>query len=239
MMKKNSKEEIIQAAIFLFNTKGFQGTTVRDIAGKAKVNVANISYYFQNKNGLLEYCFTDYYENYLSEFEKGMSVLESDAYVCMQKVIENILHFQSENLHLTRFILRELSLDTQVVREMMSTYLTKERYLFSKILEHGMSRKEFKKVDIHFFIIQLKGLLSMPFLNSHYISEVLHILPHESYFADKYYLEVKKWLEGILIPSQVKRNYHVAPPTVNHVPIRRTNKVHAGGAGLRYILERH
>ena len=48
-MKKNSKDAIVEAAISIFNTKGFQGTTIREIAGKAKVNVANISYYFQNK----------------------------------------------------------------------------------------------------------------------------------------------------------------------------------------------
>lgn len=240
-MRKNSKEDIIQAAIFLFNTKGFQGTTVRDIAGKAKVNVANISYYFQNKNGLLEYCFMHYYENYLNELEKAMVVLEADAYVCMQKVVENIVHFQSENVHLTRFILRELSLDTQVVREMMSTYLTKERYLLTKILEKGMSCKEFKKVNINFFIIQLKGLLSMPFLNSQYISEVLYIFPHEKYFADKYYLEITNWLENILIPSSyTKKQYNVtAPPfAMKSVPLSRTKHKQAGG-GLRYILERH
>ncbi|WP_338449126.1 forespore capture DNA-binding protein RefZ [Niallia oryzisoli] len=241
-MKKNSKEEIIQAAIFLFNTKGFQGTSVRDIAGKAKVNVANIAYYFQNKNGLLEYCFTHYYEEYLKELEKGMAVLEADAFACIKKVVQNIVHFQSMNLHLTRFILRELSLDTQVVREMMSTYLTKERYLLSEILEKGISHQEFKKVNINFFIIQLKGLLSMPFLNSQYISEVLHLFPHEKYFAEKYILEITSWLEGILIPSSktLKQYNEAVPPlTLKNVPVRRSKQKQAGGGSLRYILERH
>ncbi|WP_394235575.1 forespore capture DNA-binding protein RefZ [Niallia oryzisoli] len=242
-MRKNSKEDIIQAAIFLFNTKGFQGTTVRDIAGKAKVNVANISYYFQNKNGLLEYCFIHYYENYLFEVEKAMAVLEEDAYVCMQKVVENIIRFQSQNVHLTRFILRELSLDTQVVREMMSTYLTKERYLLTEILEKGMINKEFNKVNINFFIIQLKGLLSMPFLNSQYLSEVLHTFPQEKYFADKYYLEMSNWLENILTPSSTsaKKQYNVtAPPfAMKRVPLGRRKHKQEEGGSLRYIVERH
>jgi len=243
MMKKNSKEEIIQAAIFLFNTKGFQGTTVRDIASKANVNVANISYYFQNKNGLLEYCFMHYYENYINEVEKGMAVLEADAYECMQNVVKSIVLFQSENFHLTRFILRELSLDTQVVREMMSTYLTKERYLITKILEKGMSCQEFKKVNINFFIIQLKGLLSMPFLNSQYISEVLHIFPHEKYFIEKYYVEITNWLENILMPpAQIKNQYNVAAPpfAMNSVPVRRAKQIPVGGASgvsLRYAVD--
>ncbi|MGZ6539994.1 MAG: TetR family transcriptional regulator, partial [Bacteroidia bacterium] len=57
-MKKNSKEAIVNAAISLFNSNGFSGTSIRDIAELANVNIATIAYYFDNKLGLLEYCFT-------------------------------------------------------------------------------------------------------------------------------------------------------------------------------------
>ena len=121
-MEKNSKAAILKAAISIFNTKGFHGTTIREIAGKAKVNVANISYYFQNKEGLLEYCFMTYYENYLKELEKGMCDLEKGAYHALKKVVENLMSFHYQNSDLARFIIRELSVDSQIVREMMSTY---------------------------------------------------------------------------------------------------------------------
>lgn len=64
-MVQNTKNDILEAAILLFNTKGFTGTSIRDIAGKARVNVSNISYYFQSKEGLLEHCLTTYFEQYL------------------------------------------------------------------------------------------------------------------------------------------------------------------------------
>jgi AcrR family transcriptional regulator len=201
-MKTNSKDAIVKAAITLFNTKGYDGTSIRDIASKAKVNVATISYYFQNKEGLLEFCFTDYCEKYTKKLEEGMIELELGAYTCIKKVIDNLVHFHCENIHLTRFILRELSLDTQMVREMMSIYSAKERYYLTKILEKGIARQEFMKININYFIIQFKSLLSMPFLNSQYVSEVLHIFPHEKYFADKYAGELFKWLESMLTPSK-------------------------------------
>lgn len=50
---KQTKQKVIDAAISLFNTKGYDGTSVRDIAKRADVNVANISYYFAGKQGLL------------------------------------------------------------------------------------------------------------------------------------------------------------------------------------------
>ena len=204
-MRKNSKDAIIKAAISIFNTKGFHGTTIRDIAGKANVNVANISYYFQNKEGLLEYCFMTYYENYLKELEKGLCDLDTGAFHSLKKVVEYLMSFHFQNSQLARFILRELSVDSQIVREMMSTYSVKERYYFTRILEKGMQDREFNKININYFILQLKSLLSMPFLNSLYISEVLHIFPHEQFFADTYLKEIYQWLDCVLIPKTLKQ----------------------------------
>ncbi|MGQ0418773.1 TetR family transcriptional regulator, partial [Bacillus sp. HC-Mk] len=59
---KQTKQKVIDAAISLFNTKGYDGTSVRDIAKRADVNVANISYYFAGKQGLLEQLITDFLE---------------------------------------------------------------------------------------------------------------------------------------------------------------------------------
>lgn len=201
-MRKNSKAAIIDAAIYLFNTKGFNGTSIRDIAAKADVNAANISYYFQNKNGLLENCFTSFFERYLEELEKGFALLECGAEICMKAMVDNVLRFQSENIQLTRFILREMSIDSQVVREIMSTYHVKERYLFKKVLDRGMENGEFRNLSHQFVILQLKALLSMPYLNTHYVTEVLHVLPYERYFAEKYSKEISQWIKGTLCLEQ-------------------------------------
>src|SRR6478609_384534 len=50
----DKKIEIIHVAEKLFAEKGFEGTSVRDIAGAANINVAMISYYFGSKEKLLE-----------------------------------------------------------------------------------------------------------------------------------------------------------------------------------------
>ncbi|MFY8008647.1 MAG: TetR family transcriptional regulator, partial [Flavobacterium sp.] len=51
----NEKQiEILQVAEQLFAEEGFDGTSVRDIAKKANINIAMISYYFGSKEKLLE-----------------------------------------------------------------------------------------------------------------------------------------------------------------------------------------
>ena len=53
-MKSDTKEKIIEKAIYEFAAKGYEPTATRDILAKAHANVAAISYYFGNKNGLYE-----------------------------------------------------------------------------------------------------------------------------------------------------------------------------------------
>lgn len=49
---ESPRERILDAALDLFGERGLTGTTVRDIAARAKVNVAAISYHFGGKDEL-------------------------------------------------------------------------------------------------------------------------------------------------------------------------------------------
>jgi AcrR family transcriptional regulator len=50
--EEGPRERILDAALDLFGERGLTGTTVRDIAARAKVNVAAISYHFGGKDEL-------------------------------------------------------------------------------------------------------------------------------------------------------------------------------------------
>ena len=57
-MDYNAKQlQIIEVGERLFAQKGFAGTSVRDIAQAADVNVSMISYYFGSKEKLIEALF--------------------------------------------------------------------------------------------------------------------------------------------------------------------------------------
>jgi AcrR family transcriptional regulator len=49
---EDTRERVLDAALDLFGERGLTGTTVRDIASRAKVNVAAISYHFGGKEKL-------------------------------------------------------------------------------------------------------------------------------------------------------------------------------------------
>ncbi len=194
-----TKERIIDAAVSLFNAKGFDGTSVREIATKAKVNVANISYYFEGKEGLLETLVTTYFEGYIAELENEFELRGyKDAKECLQGMVSAVLNYQHENRTIARLVYREISLDTTFIREVMTTYLTKEKYYLKTVLEKGMEDREFRKVNPSFIIIQLKALLSMPYLHPQYLTEVLYIMPQETYFLEQYNGELTAWIRTML-----------------------------------------
>jgi AcrR family transcriptional regulator len=197
-MKKNAKEAIVKAAITLFKSNGYSGTSIRDIAHLAKVNTATIAYHFENKPGLLEYCFTQFFEQYISKMEDAYSSIDKGAKDCLKRIVADLLHYQCENSKLASLVYREMSMDSQVVREIMSTYLLKEKYYFQLVFERGFEWNEFRPHSIPYLIIQLKGFLMMPFMNTHYMREVLYVFPNEPFFEQKYLKDINTWIDKTL-----------------------------------------
>src|SRR5215210_2653869 len=75
----DKKQQIINAAVELFAEKGFEGTSIRDIAAKADVNIAMINYYFGSKEKLFENMVqqkTAYTRDLLDEIVKNETLSE-------------------------------------------------------------------------------------------------------------------------------------------------------------------
>ncbi|PEZ83597.1 MULTISPECIES: forespore capture DNA-binding protein RefZ [Bacillaceae] len=198
-----TKQAIVEAALHLFHLKGYHATSIRDIANKAKVNAANIAYYFKNKQGLLEFCFISYLEEYILVLDKNMTLLElKGPQHCLMNLVKDILAFQRENFLAARFIYGESSLDSNLNREIHSTYFTKEKSYFQYILEQGIKSRSFQQVSVPMYMLQLKGLLTAPVLHTHYAMDVLHVFPQEAYYTNIYANEVGRFLQDTLFIAE-------------------------------------
>lgn len=190
----HSKQKVIDAASFLFFQKGFHGTSVRDIAEKAGVNVSLISYYFKGKQGLFEHAVVQYYEEYLGEIEESLQQTESlSIQEQLEKVIYIIIQYKQSKLQLTCTIHREMSLDSVFVREMMVTYLAKENHYLSTLL-FAILKPEYKR-DQQFLVMQLKGLLITPYiLHNEWKYKVIGDYSHHL-FVENYVKSIQTWLD--------------------------------------------
>ncbi|WP_180955123.1 forespore capture DNA-binding protein RefZ [Peribacillus deserti] len=210
MSRKNeTKESIIEAALYLFQIKGYHATSVRDISNRAGVNSATISYYFKGKNGLMEYCFTSFLEEYLQLIEKHLGTIQSSGPAeCLKNLVKEILHFQRKNYLAAKFVYSEISFDSSLNREILSTYWTKEKFYLQSLMETGIQEGVFKNISLPIFILQLKGLLSAPLLHAQYSMEVLYQFPREEYFTMKYLQELYDFIDIYIL--DVPKEYPLA-----------------------------
>ena len=81
-MSQSTKEKILNVAGEIFAKKGFDGTSIREIAQTAEVNLAGINYHYENKLGL-----------YIAVFERNYQKLETDIHE-----IAKTYHKNSEEL---------------------------------------------------------------------------------------------------------------------------------------------
>lgn len=198
-MKINpTKQKVIDAASLLFFQNGFHGTSVRDIADKASVNVSLISYYFKSKQGLLEYAVTKYYERYLQAIEETIKETTSeDSLISLKKLIDTIIQYKQSHYQFTCFIHRELTLDSTFVREMMVTYLAKENHYISKALFNALEVQHATDEE-QFLLMQLKGMLVTPYVLQHdWKDKVVGVYSHNQ-FAKKYVQTIYNWLDYIV-----------------------------------------
>lgn len=63
MTDQTLKEKIIQKAVEIFSSKGYHGTSMRDIAGAAECSLPTLYYHYSSKNDLFE-------EIVINEFKK-------------------------------------------------------------------------------------------------------------------------------------------------------------------------
>ncbi|WP_088068643.1 forespore capture DNA-binding protein RefZ [Gottfriedia luciferensis] len=197
--KLATKNKVIETALTLFKINGYQGTSVRDISKKANVNIATISYYFKGKQGLLEYIIVEFLEGYVKILDKFSLLLQhKNANLILKELVEEVLSYYYLNKEYASIFFRELTLDSILIREIMMTYLARERYTFTQIYDAIRLRNAKITMPFSVFFVQLKSFLSTPYLFPGYLNEVLYIQQNDLYFFERYKEYVEKWIDTLL-----------------------------------------
>jgi AcrR family transcriptional regulator len=148
MMQVDKKEHIIQSATELFAEKGFEGTSVRELAAKAEVNLAMIHYYFGSKEGLFQAMVehkTAYMKERIAEIQahKTLSDIEK-----IDAIIESYVERFLSQPQFHKVIQQEMLVTKreEMHHKVIDTFI-KNTNVFNSIIEKGMRKKVFRKVD--------------------------------------------------------------------------------------------
>lgn len=173
-MEYNEKQKlIISTAEHLFSAKGYDGTSVRDIADEAKVNIAMISYYFGSKEKLMEALFEQRTTNIKLKVEV---LLQDDKRTPLQKVealADDFISRIMDKRHFFKIMTCEQVINKNpVIIGLINDLKKRNIEEFGKLIKDGQQKNAFKKdVDILLLMNTLIGSVTQMIISINYYRE--------------------------------------------------------------------
>ena len=173
---KDKRVHILDSAEQLFAEKGFDGTSVRDIAGHAGVNLAMISYYFGSKEKLLVALIahrSSYTHGILEELNKDEKLSPWDKIerlidLYVDKIVNNYKFHCIMTMHLP-------TIQSDDIREMITDIKLKNFEQVKKIIGEGQKKKVFRKVDMELTVGCVMGTITQVTLSKSQYCRLMHI----------------------------------------------------------------
>ncbi|TAN15183.1 MAG: TetR/AcrR family transcriptional regulator [Chitinophagaceae bacterium] len=168
--------QILNVAEELFASKGFEGTSVRDIAQKAEVNVAMISYYFGSKEKLLQSLI-------LNRTEQTGLILEGlshDVKLSPWEKIDKVIDYYVDKILNERnfhaIMNRQISLvQDKKLTEILINVKKRNSSMISEIIHEGQRKKIFRHVNVALTIGTVMGTISQVSMSKPFYCSLLKL----------------------------------------------------------------
>ena len=160
-LQQQRKDALLDATLELLASKSYRSITIREIAEKAKMKSAMVSYYFDGKEGLVIGLMDRISINNFKHVEKALT-LENP----LLEVIKTVLKFMVKNAPMTRLISDEvISKEGPLKDYFMSKIPHRIASLFQNILikvqAAGLAKKD---LNLQWTAFNLWSLLATPIL---------------------------------------------------------------------------
>jgi len=173
-MDFNDKQiQIIETAESLFAERGFDGTSVRDIADEANINIAMISYYFGSKDKLMEAIF----EYRISSFEMNVEALLKNEKLNPLEKVNTLIDEHIERVY-QKLCFHKIMANVQLFNKnpaiLKAANKTKLRSAFvvTELIKEGQKKGVFKKkIDVILMMNTMFGTVSQCMMSQQYYRE--------------------------------------------------------------------
>ncbi len=162
---------ILEAAERLFSVRGFVGTTVREIAHEAGVNVAMIAYYFGSKEQLLLAVFTHRISAARIQMEylladKNLSPIEK-----MEALVESTVDRMLKHRDFHRVLLNaQLTSGNEELAGIIADTKVKNLEIVRKMIADGQRQKVFTRgIDATMLVLMITGTIYQVATGSAYL----------------------------------------------------------------------
>lgn len=127
----NTKEKITDAAIRLFNSRGINSITIRDIGNEIGISSGNLAYHFKNKEVLLQH----FYNNMYDEVDINTEFDGEDGFSKFQKMMVGITDFMTKYRFFYTDIIDIFRLCPTIKKSYASNYKQRKQ-IYQNIFHH-------------------------------------------------------------------------------------------------------
>ncbi|MCW3115162.1 MAG: hypothetical protein JWR18_3558 [Segetibacter sp.] len=186
MIYNDKQLQIIGTAERLFANKGFDGTSVRDIADEAGVNIAMISYYFGSKEKLMEALFSKRSSDINLQVETLLHNEEIAPLQKMESLVDSYIDKVMQKQQFFKIMICEQVINKNpVIISLIHDLKKKNTEAINKLIKDGQQKGAFKKnIDVLLLINTLIGSITQMMLTSDYYKEYngLQDIPEDQFF---------------------------------------------------------
>ena len=166
-MENNKLEEKINSvAREVFVEKGFDGTSMSDIAARVGINRPTLHYYYRTKDKMFQAVFISIIQSFIP---KVQDVLVNDDVPFSKKIailVDTYLEVAKNNPYIPMFVLREINRNAKdFVEAVKPMYIDQFLNQVATYLLEAMERGEIKRVPLRIVFNTFYGLMSFPFLS--------------------------------------------------------------------------
>lgn len=181
--QENTEDRIKNIARKIFSQKGFSGTTVRDIAEAANINIALLNYYFRSKERLFQEIF---FESFVDLFKQEYQILEDPQLNLFEKVrcmIDLKFNMAVKNPDLPLFVLGELKqhIEANFFENSSIQHLACQSQIFEKQIHDAISNQLIRPVSSAELKILINSLVLFPFMAESMIQNFSKINPLDTF----------------------------------------------------------
>jgi len=168
--EEDTRSRILQAALRLFAAKGYEGTTTKDLAGKANVAEGTLFRYFPNKKAILIEVATRGWVDILTDLLTELS--EMGSYKAVAQVMRRRVLRMRENSDLLRVCFIEAQFHPELKERIQSEVIAKmtdvAEAFFQTAIDRGIYRPMNPKIVAQDFLgmFAIAGVSSETILDS-------------------------------------------------------------------------
>jgi len=206
MEYKDKQIQIIDTAERLFAQNGFNGTSVRDIAEEAGVNLAMISYYFGSKEKLMQALF----EHRSAHIKMRVDTLLKDESLSpvqkIERLIDDFIERTTQREGFYKIMVCEQMMEkNQGILHMLGEVKKRNAEIVSQLIKDGQKKGVFKKnIDVILMLNTMVGTVTQMLVSRQYYREFNNQadMPEDKFqqqFKKKISAHIKSLFKAMLI----------------------------------------